>query len=76
MGFGCRVLGQHRSTQPKISKTTDDDAALTAEIIALAIQDGRYGFHLAPDVFDRLRQRQLRIFVGEFEKMSVGKVFQ
>ena len=42
--FACRVLGQHRSTQRKISKTTDDEAALTAEIIALAIQYGRYGY--------------------------------
>jgi putative transposase len=42
--FACRVLGQHRSTQRKISKTTDDEAALTADIIALAIQYGRYGY--------------------------------
>lgn len=76
LDFACRVLGQLRFTQRKISKTTDDDAALTAEIISLAIEDGRDGFHLAPDVFDRLRQRQLRIFGGELEKMSIGKVFQ
>ena len=42
--FACRVLGQHRSTQRKIPKTTDDEAALTADIIALAIQYGRYGY--------------------------------
>ena len=42
--FACRILGQHRSTQRNISKTTDDEAALTAEIIALAIQYGRYGY--------------------------------
>ena len=42
--FSCRVLGQHRSTQRKISKTTDDEAVLTADIIALAIQYGRYGY--------------------------------
>jgi hypothetical protein len=40
--FACRVLGQHRSTQRKILKTMDDEAALTADIIALAIQYGRY----------------------------------
>jgi len=42
--FACRVLGQHRSTQRKILKTMDDEAALTADIIALAIQYGRYGY--------------------------------
>jgi len=36
--FACRVLGQHRSTQRKIAKTPDDEAALTADIIALATQ--------------------------------------
>ena len=42
--FACRVLGQHRSTQRKVAKTPDDEAALTADIIALAIQYGRYGY--------------------------------
>jgi putative transposase len=40
----CRVLGQHRSTQRKIPTTADDEAALTADIVALAIQYGRYGY--------------------------------
>ena len=40
----CRVLGQHRSTQRKVPKTPDDEAALTADIIALATQYGRYGY--------------------------------
>ncbi|QND52680.1 IS3 family transposase (plasmid) [Phyllobacterium sp. 628] len=40
----CRVLGQHRSTQRKLLKTPDDEAALTADIIALALQYGRYGY--------------------------------
>jgi putative transposase len=31
------VLGQHRSTQRKIAKTPDDEAALTADITALAL---------------------------------------
>ena len=42
--FACRVLGQHRSTQRKILQPRDDEAALTADIIALAIQYGRYGY--------------------------------
>jgi putative transposase len=41
---GCRVLGQHRSTQRKVPVTPDDEAALTADIIALATQYGRYGY--------------------------------
>jgi transposase InsO family protein len=40
----CRVLGQHRSTQRKIPTRPDDEAALTADITALAIQYGRYGY--------------------------------
>ena len=40
----CRVLGQHRSTQRKVPQTPDDEAALTADIIELARQYGRYGY--------------------------------
>jgi putative transposase len=40
----CRALGQHRSTQRKIPTTPDDEAALTADIIELARQYGRYGY--------------------------------
>ena len=39
----CRVLGQHRSTQRKSPSRPDDEAALTADIVALATQYGRYG---------------------------------
>lgn len=40
----CRTLGQHRSTQRKILTTPDDEVALTADIIELARQYGRYGY--------------------------------
>ncbi len=40
----CRVPGQHRSTQRKIARSPDDEAALTADITALALQYGRYGY--------------------------------
>lgn len=40
----CRVLGQPRTTQRKPLKTADDEAALTADIIELARQYGRYGY--------------------------------
>ena len=42
--FACRVLGQHRSTQRKCAVLIEDEAALTAAIIALALQYGRYGY--------------------------------
>jgi hypothetical protein len=42
--LACRVLGQHRSTQRKPPKGRADDAALTADIVALATQYGRYGY--------------------------------
>jgi putative transposase len=40
----CRVLGQHRSTQRKPPSTPGDEAALTADIVALATRYGRYGY--------------------------------
>jgi putative transposase len=40
----CRALGQHRSTQRKTPATPDDEAALTADIMELARQNGRYGY--------------------------------
>lgn len=42
--LACRVLGQHRSTQRRIPKQPEDKVALTADIIALATQYGRYGY--------------------------------
>ena len=42
--LACRVLGQHRSTQRKTPKGRADDAALTADIVALATEYGRYGY--------------------------------
>jgi transposase InsO family protein len=40
----CQALGQHRSTQRRIPRTPDDEAALTADIVELARQYGRYGY--------------------------------
>jgi len=42
--FACRVLGQHRSTQRKSAVVVEDEVALTAAVIALALQYGRYGY--------------------------------
>jgi hypothetical protein len=38
------VLGQHRSTQRRVPRERDDEERLTADIIALARQYGRYGY--------------------------------
>ncbi len=38
------MLGQHRSTQRKVARTPDDEARLTADIVELARQYGRYGY--------------------------------
>jgi transposase InsO family protein len=40
----CRVLGQPRSTQRYQRQPPDDEAPLTAAIIRLASQYGRYGY--------------------------------
>ena len=40
----CRVVGQHRSTQRKPSTPSVDEKPLTAAIIRLAQQYGRYGY--------------------------------
>ena len=40
----CAVLRQHRSTQRKTPRGRADEAALTADIIALATTYGRYGY--------------------------------
>ena len=40
----CRALGQHRSTQRKAPRGREDEAALTADLVELARQYGRYGY--------------------------------
>ena len=40
----CAALGQHRSTQRKLPRGRDDEEQLTADIIELARQYGRYGY--------------------------------
>ncbi|MEO1476628.1 MAG: IS3 family transposase [Pseudomonadota bacterium] len=40
----CQVVGQHRSTQWRKPQKLDDEDALTAAIIELASQYGRYGY--------------------------------
>ena len=40
----CAALGQHRSTRRKAPRGRDDEERLTADIIELARQYGRYGY--------------------------------
>src|SRR3954452_17610270 len=40
----CRALGQHRAAQRKRPRGRDDEKRLTADIIELARQYGRYGY--------------------------------
>src|SRR3954463_16708976 len=40
----CRALGQHRSTQRKAPRGQEDEERLTADLIELARQYGRYGY--------------------------------
>ena len=49
----CAALGQHRSTQRKVPRGRDDEQRLTADVIALARQYGRYGYR---KVAELLRQ--------------------
>src|SRR6516162_3711782 len=41
----CAALGQHRSTQRKIPRGREGEERRTADIIELARQYGRYGYH-------------------------------
>ena len=66
----CRALGRHRSTQRKAPRGRDDEAALTAEIIALARECGRCGcrkitallraagWHVNPKRVERIWRRE------------------
>ena len=40
----CRVLGQVRRTQRYTLKVTDNETVLTANIVSLASEYGRYGY--------------------------------
>ncbi len=40
----CQVIGQHRSTQRKPPKNDEQEKRLTADIVELARQYGRYGY--------------------------------
>jgi transposase InsO family protein len=49
----CAALGQHRSTQRKIPHGRDDEARLTADIVELVRQYGRYGYRKIAELLRR-----------------------
>jgi len=49
----CRTLGQHRSTQRKVPQGRPDEDRLTADIIELATQYGRYGYRPVTALLNR-----------------------
>ena len=61
----CSVVGQPRATQRRRPKVRDDEAALTAAIVRLATQYGRYGYR-------RIR----RLLVDEGWRVSVKRVYR
>jgi transposase InsO family protein len=49
----CAALGQHRSTQRKIPRGREDESRLTADIVELARQYGRYGYRKIAELLRR-----------------------
>ncbi len=50
----CSVIGQPRSTQRRAPKIPDDEVQLTAAIIDLARQYGRYGYRRITDLLQQV----------------------
>jgi putative transposase len=61
----CLVVGQPRATQRRRLKVRDDEAALTADIVKLATQYGRYGYR-------RIRQ----MLVAKGWRVNVKRVYR
>ena len=49
----CAALGQHRSTQRKVPRGREDEERLTADMITLARQYGRYGYRKIGELLRR-----------------------
>ena len=49
----CAALGQHRSTQRKVPRGRDDEERLSADIVELARQYGRYGYRKIAELLRR-----------------------
>ena len=62
----CAALGQHRSTQRKVPRGREDAVRLTADVIELARQYGRYGYR---KVAALLRQAGWSVSDGRVERI-------
>ena len=62
----CAALGQHRSTQRKVPRGREDAKRLTADIIELARQYGRYGYR---KIAALLRQAGWSVSDGRVERV-------
>jgi putative transposase len=62
----CAALGQHRSTQRKVPRGRQDAEQLTADVIELARQYGRYGYR---KVAALLRQAGWSVSDGRVERI-------
>src|ERR1044071_3337623 len=62
----CVALGQHRSTQRKVPRGREDAERLTADVIELARQYGRYGYR---KVAALLRQAGWSVSDGRVERI-------
>ena len=62
----CAALGQHRSTQRKVPRGREDAERLTADIIELARQYGRYGYR---KIAALLRQAGWSVSDGRVERI-------
>ena len=66
----CRVLGQVRRTQRYTPRVADDEAVLTANVVSLACEYGRYGYRritalLQSDGWRVNHKRVYRLYVEE-----------
>jgi len=62
----CTALGQHRSTQRKVPRGREDAERLTADIVELARQYGRYGYR---KIAALLRQMGWSVSDGRVERV-------
>jgi putative transposase len=62
----CAALGQHRSTQRKVPRGREDTERLTADVIELARQYGRYGYR---KIAALLRQAGWSVSDGRVERI-------
>ena len=62
----CAALGQHRSTQRKVPRGREDAECLTADIVELARQYGRYGYR---KIAALLRQAGWSVSDGRVERV-------